>query len=272
MGLGASNVAQVPTSPVQVEPRIALRVPGQPESGRAVRIVVISDTHNSHELINIPSGDVLIHAGDFTRYRRSAADIVGFNDWIGRQPHRHKIVIAGNHEIFLSPATETRTRELLSNCTYLQDSSVTVDGIKIYGSPWHEKRSFLYQAKAFGLDQAAISTKWDMIPDDVDILVTHSPPAGVQDINHKGYHMGSASLTETVLTRAKPRVHIFGHCHDSYGASVYDPPADAIEQRPVLFINAAQELVRKPVVIDFVLPTRGLFDSLTGFALFKSVC
>ena len=31
-----------------------------------MRLVCISDTHTFHEDVNLPDGDILIHAGDFT--------------------------------------------------------------------------------------------------------------------------------------------------------------------------------------------------------------
>jgi 3',5'-cyclic AMP phosphodiesterase CpdA len=61
------------------------------------RIVCISDTHNFHEQIRIPDGDILIHAGDATN-RGTVEEIVFFNQWFCRLPHRHKIFVAGNHD------------------------------------------------------------------------------------------------------------------------------------------------------------------------------
>ena len=46
----------------------------------------------------IPDGDILIHAGDFTRCGH-LQEVRDFNTWLGTLPHKHKIVIAGNHEL-----------------------------------------------------------------------------------------------------------------------------------------------------------------------------
>ena len=46
----------------------------------------------------IPEGDILIHAGDFTRCG-NLQEVREFNTWLGTLPHKHKIVIAGNHEL-----------------------------------------------------------------------------------------------------------------------------------------------------------------------------
>lgn len=39
-----------------------------------------------------------------------------------------------------------------------------------------------YRASAFGIPLKNIATKWAEIPSGVDVLITHSPPAGIADI------------------------------------------------------------------------------------------
>jgi predicted phosphodiesterase len=63
-----------------------------------VRVICISDTHGQHAALRVPDGDILIHAGDFMTYGNAPREIIDFNTWLGRQPHAHKIVIAGNHD------------------------------------------------------------------------------------------------------------------------------------------------------------------------------
>src|ERR1051326_8044265 len=96
-----------------------------------MRLVIISDTHGYHRKLTLPAGDLLIHAGDFTRHG-SDEDVAEFNDWLGTLPFPHKIIIAGNHDF---PFEIQDGKKLLTNAIYLQDSSVTIDGIKFYGSP-----------------------------------------------------------------------------------------------------------------------------------------
>lgn len=85
--------------------------------------------------------DILIHAGDFTLYSDDK-EIKQFNDYLGSLTGiKHKIVIAGNHDCsfdksFASAEEVEKARSLLTNCIYLQDSSVELCGIKLYGSPW----------------------------------------------------------------------------------------------------------------------------------------
>ena len=48
-------------------------------------------------LISIPDGDVLIHAGDFCSEGESV-EARSFGEFFRSLPHRHKVVIAGNHD------------------------------------------------------------------------------------------------------------------------------------------------------------------------------
>ena len=70
-----------------------------------VRVVCISDTHNRFRELSIPDGDILIHAGDITR-RGYLAELKDFNDWLLTLPHKHKVVIAGNHELSFDPISK----------------------------------------------------------------------------------------------------------------------------------------------------------------------
>jgi Icc-related predicted phosphoesterase len=207
-------------------------------------IVAISDTHGLHREIELPAGDLLIHAGDFTMFSKSAAAILDFNEWLGGLPHRWKIVTPGNHEFFLE--SDPSKRSLISNATMLINESVEIMGLRIWGSPMTP----LYGG-AFGRssehDRANVYAK---IPDNTDLLVTHCPPFGILD-HAPGfeYHAGCHQLFDAVR-RIKPMVHIFGHAHGGYG--IFKTP-------DTLFLNAAlpdegYELSNRPHV--FRLPRR----------------
>jgi predicted phosphohydrolase len=84
----------------------------------------MSDTHELHRELDVPHGDILIHAGDLTMSSKSAAAILDFNDWLGELPHRSKILIPGNHEFFLE--ADPSRRRLISNATVLINEGVEV--------------------------------------------------------------------------------------------------------------------------------------------------
>lgn len=181
-----------------------------------MRLVIISDTHSLHSRIKVPDGDVLMHCGDFCG--RSTMDHVKyFNDWLGSLPHKHKIVIAGNHDLPFQEEPE-EARKTLSAAKYLQDSGVVIDSISFWGSPWQPE----FCDWAFNLPRGkALAEKWALIPGNTDVLMTHGPPQGVLDLCPNIYggpevNVGCADLA-IALARVNPRVHAFGHIHEGYG-------------------------------------------------------
>ncbi|UJR08310.1 hypothetical protein I4U23_012581 [Adineta vaga] len=229
-----------------------------------LRLVCISDTHNQIHRIHIPNGDVFIHCGDAVRFQTCARDIRVFNNFVGTLPHRYKIFISGNHCICLDPNRPERSREILSNMTYLQDELVDIQGVRIYGSPWRPKRGRIYPAEAFGYDPTLIKEdKWSQIPADIDILLTHGPPYSVRDYHPlTAERIGCPGLLDEVVTRVHPRIHLFGHMHASRGASLYkSEDNENLEgehfqsgSNDILFVNLAihqGKTLGEAVVIDY---------------------
>jgi Icc-related predicted phosphoesterase len=205
-----------------------------------MRIVCISDTHSRHGELRLPEGDALIVAGDFTK-RGTREQIESFDRWLGTLPHRHRIVIAGNHDFAFEDVAGARA--WITNATYLQDEEVTVEGLRIYGSPW-QPRFFDW---AFNLDRGApLRAMWAKIPTGVDVLVTHGPPRGILDRTSRGEDVGCDDLRDAVLDRIRPRLHVFGHIHEAHGELVNDG---------VRFVNActcdlAYVASQPPIVVD----------------------
>ena len=176
-----------------------------------MRLIITSDTHGSHESLDVPDGDVFIHAGDFTNMGE-LYEIADFNEWLGDLPHPHKIVIAGNHDL-LFEQDPSLAKLLLSNATYLQDDLYWLNGISFYGSPWQPE----FNDWAFNLPRgAALRKKWAMIPDGVDVLITHGPPFGILDNTLVGAYSGCQDLL-AAIDRVRPRLSVFGHIHEGYG-------------------------------------------------------
>ncbi len=176
-----------------------------------LRIVCISDTHSGHQHFQIPSGDILLHAGDFSKRGREA-EIIDFNAWLGTLPHKHKVVIAGNHDFGLETYPE-KAHTWFTNAHYLNDSSIVLEGLKIWGSPitpWFYDWAF---NRYRGAD---IRTHWERIPEDVDILLTHGPPARILDMTSGGKAVGCEDLA-VAIQRTRPCLHVFGHIHEAHG-------------------------------------------------------
>ncbi|MGC1780982.1 MAG: metallophosphatase domain-containing protein [Acidobacteriaceae bacterium] len=207
-----------------------------------IRIVCIADTHELHRKVDVPDGDLLIHAGDFTQYSKSAAAIGDFNEWLGELPHLQKLLIPGNHEFFLE--ADPNQRGSISNATILINDSIEMLGLKIWGSP----TTPLYGG-AFGLSSEPDRVRlYSEIPAEADILITHSPPFGILDRPAgSSEHQGCPALLDRVR-ELKPKLHVFGHVHGSRGTFSTDE---------TLFVNAALlgidgDIDANPIVIQIL--------------------
>ena len=61
----------------------------------------------------------------------------------------------------------------------------------------------------------SMESKYEEIPSEIDVLITHQPPLGIMD-GDGAYEYGSAELLARVLNIC-PRVHLFGHIHNATG-------------------------------------------------------
>jgi len=207
-----------------------------------MRIVCLSDTHYRHHEIAVPDGDVLIHAGDLTR-KGSLDDVEDFDLWLVALPHRHKVVIAGNHD-WCFQTKPGRARAALAHATYLQDRGVTIEGVRFWGSPWQP----WFLDWAFNLPRgAALAEKWALIPPNTDVLITHGPPFGVLDATARGEMVGCTDLRERILEIA-PRLHVFGHIHEGYGVTTLGTTTCANASN----LGADYTVDHPPLVFDLV--------------------
>ncbi len=125
----------------------------------------------------------------------------------------------------ISPPVE-ELPSLVGNCQSSEGESpgrhaeLSIDPLKIYGSPWQPE----FYNWAFNLPIGPkLQEKWQAIPTEVDILITHGPPKGIRDKAPSGYDCGCPLLREEIMNRIKPRLHVFGHIHDGYGKSLSFP-------------------------------------------------
>ena len=186
----------------------------------------ISDTHGLHDSINPPMADILIHSGDCTRYV-DLEELAELNKWFGKLPHKHKVLVPGNHD-WVCPREPQQSRQICTNVHLLMNDTITIDGWKIYGSPWTPQ----FFNWAFMAERGPeMRMLWSKIPNDTDILVTHGPPHGRLDWGH---YQNSSSGCEDLMARVKqvqPRLHVFGHMHADGGK--------AMEDRHTIYVNAS---------------------------------
>ena len=204
----------------------------------------ISDLHGFYPTLE--GGDLLIVAGDLTA-RDTKEEHIEFSAWLSNQDYPHKVVIAGNHDNKLillgGPIKAPHVDYLLDSGTEfalwpeLPTASPENEGkiferqkVKIWGSPWTLKFPRMNpNCMAFTCDtEEELAEKWKLIPEDIDILITHSPPYGILDhISTYLYtpdgnglrahqYLGSKSLADK-MEKLRPKLHCFGHIHENGG-------------------------------------------------------
>lgn len=220
----------------------------------ALKVVCISDTHGSERLVELPEGDLLIHAGDWTIFG-NVQQLNKFAMWVEEIAPNYPagvVLIAGNHDIGMDPTmaqglfnyNEHMFRNI-KNVYYLNDQGceITHEGkvYKVWGSPITP----VFWDWAFNRKRGPyIKEHWDLIPEDTNILVTHGPPKGIRDSS-----LGCNDLLNKVTQLKELKLHVFGHIHPPYGIT-------KLHNR--LYVNAAQcEIIQgnyviqnKPIVIE----------------------
>ena len=179
-----------------------------------MRIIVTGDTHGAHRELGAVTGDLLIHCGDFENlFEPDAGVLADVDDWFGSHQVEHVVCIGGNHDRALQERSRSRGQPF-KNATYLRDDGFEWRGVKIHGSPWvPQLRGHAYYADEEWLEQA-----WANIPGDVDVLITHTPPAGTLDVSSSGRSHGCPLLADR-MTDISPSLHCFGHVHASAGVA-----------------------------------------------------
>ena len=192
--------------------------------------------------MELPKGDLIIHAGDVSS-RGLKSEVLDFLDWFGALNFPYKIFIAGNHDFYFEKEKKEEIEKVIpSNVIYLNDSGITIEGIKIWGSPiqpWFYDWAFNRQRGE------EIAKHWALIPEDTNILVTHGPAFGLLDKTFREEVVGCKDLLEKIK-KVQPQFHIAGHIHEAYGQ---------VEKDGTNFINASvldlnYRLVNKPVEFD----------------------
>lgn len=192
------------------------------------RIVHLSDTHNSHRMLLVPQGDIIIHSGDATN-GGTEREVLDFLDWFGRLNFKHKIYVPGNHDICVE-----KNFNLISNICAERNIDL---GIGSYKGLWVDEGKISFcmfpWVNPVGRwaflkteeEQERILNAFESYP--CDILITHSPPHNILDsvpfFNiEKGcmdeHPLGSKAIFNYVV-KAKSALHLFGHVHECGGRS-----------------------------------------------------
>jgi len=237
------------------------------------KLVCISDTHNNHSRIQIEECDILIHAGDATLHG-SEMEVSSFLNWFSSLDQaKHKVFIPGNHDFFFTGKTLTNkytNKEIKdyipSNVHYLVDKSVTLEGLKVYGTPW---TPFFFDWAFNGLEHdpgkdnayhggpgpsaepdtnhPLLRKIYSAIEDDTEVLVCHGPPR-LSPLDHclEGNRVGSTRLLERIKQLPKLKAGIFGHIHEAYGST----KLGNVDLYNVCSLKRDYKTLQPPVVIN----------------------
>lgn len=217
-----------------------------------MRIVCLSDTHLQHDFM-VPDGDVLLHAGDAT-FTGTLPQVERFASWYVAFPHEYKLFVAGNHDwLFQHQPALARDVMQRHRIQYMEDSGLELGGLRFWGSPWQPE----FGNWAFNLPRGSreLASKWDLIPDDTQVLVTHGPPAMILDQTagfdgERPESVGCGSMRKRVDQLKRLKLHLFGHIHHSYGQATFMD-----EGQPVHFVNGSvcnerYNPTNAPIVVD----------------------
>lgn len=206
---------------------------------KPIKICCFSDTHGTHRKLNIPKCDILIFAGDagITSFEK----LEDFNQWLGEQPAKHIIFVAGNHDTYLEEIGREDCKLFFTNVIYLENEGVQIDGIRFWGSPY----SKIFNNWSFMADDAYLANIWDYIPNITDFLITHGPAFGLLDqVGWK--NEGSDSLRKRI-DKIKPKYHLSGHIHECYGAF----SREFTTQINASILDGSYSFVNEPMVFDY---------------------
>lgn len=183
----------------------------------------ISDLHGHFPTLD--GGDLLIIAGDLTA-RHTILELDQFNEWVREQDYKKKVLIAGNHDTFFergiyNPSNSSDNAVFVdSSVDYLCDSGTEYEGLKIWGSAWTPRflgmnphcMAFTYYNEEWFYEEKIMR-----VPKDIDILITHGPHRGCLDKTTSGESAGSTAIEAYIKYINRPKIHVFGHIHESYG-------------------------------------------------------
>ena len=217
-----------------------------------MKITALSDIHGNLPKLNI-KGDILLIAGDLCPAHShndvfQASWMVGnFIPWLDKFDFKHKLFCFGNHDFCGESENFIKmlTSKLPANIHLLNDNTVNIEGMNIYGSPWCS----IFYDWAFMIEESALKSKFAKIPDNTDILVTHTPPHGLNDVvimrEHEG-SLGCKPLRERVNALPNLKLNVYGHIHTGHGITKIGNTTFA----NVSLLNEQYKMVYKPTEFE----------------------
>jgi Icc-related predicted phosphoesterase len=186
---------------------------------KELKIWHIGDTHTFHELLEIPKDiDLVIFSGDCSNPRdpyKNELEVRNFIEWFGALPIKHKVFVAGNHDGSIEKGLVKKIDFANNTIHYLENTHITIEGVKIFGSPYTPR----FGDWSFMKQRNKMDAMWrNVIDEDTNIIVVHGPPKGILDLSYdrdnKLEHCGDKSLWNAIV-KINPELMLFGHIHNN---------------------------------------------------------
>lgn len=211
-------------------------------AARSCRVAVTADWHG-YTPPEYPDCDLMLVAGDIGLPEKFGARGLSVEEWLAGAPFP-VVAVAGNHDF---DADALRALPW----TYLEDEAVEVAGLKIWGSPWSNPFGYGW---AFNMTEADQRENLRLVPDDVDVIVSHGPAFGFGDLtlgygSRQPQRVGSDALLARALELPNLKLVASGHIHPAYGRV----DAHGIAWVNGSLVNESYEVVHEPIVVSVAL-------------------
>lgn len=210
-----------------------------------MRLCCFSDTHGL-VLPHTEPHDITIYAGDWTSFNDYKTALAVTKQFLLALSSLStcQILVAGNHDLI--PACHYNLfKELISeypSIHYLENSSITINSIEFYGTPYTPVFMDWYFMKT----ELALEQLYDQIPTTTNVLITHGPAYGIRDCTKKEISAGSSSLLDAISNLPELKHHIFGHIHEGYGTTILP----SYSAHNVAILNYNYKPVNLPIYIN----------------------
>jgi len=226
-----------------------------------LKIACVSDVHGKLAAVQWPKADVLILGGDIlpNLSRVLNSDVFMQTMWLeetfapliqkllDKGVYDHIVMTPGNHDkVFAYNEKEARAilNRIRGSFHLLINEDAIIDGKVFWGSPmsrWfygqHWVFNFPDHNANFARARAHSRNCWELIPDDVEVLITHGPALGILDECANGDLAGCPWLKERMCELKNLKLHVVGHIHEAAGQKMWSP--SPLSQSEIICVNAS---------------------------------